>query len=100
MSQLVFADWLQIVSFAGIVVALVANIAALLRRREEREKADEGKNIEMMAAARQTVTQLQSIERKLDGVASRLDSIAERLVAAEESAKSAHRRIDEIRKVG
>ena len=97
MDQLLLTDWLQIVSFAGIIVALVANVAAMWRRRAEQEKLNEDKSVEAMAAQRQTALQLQSIERKLDGVSARLDGIVERLVAAEASAKSAHRRIDELR---
>ena len=100
MNQLLLTDWLQIISFAGVAVALVANVAAMLRRRGEQERADEDRAVEMVAAQRQTAAQLQAIERKTDGIAAKLDHFTERLVAAEGSAKSAHHRLDEIRKAG
>lgn len=90
MDQLNFSDWVAIISALGMVLSIVVTISALVdksgkRREREAEMRTDIKhireNVDMTNAT------LNALDQKLDGIDTRVARV-------EESAKSAHRRID------
>ncbi|MVB11093.1 hypothetical protein CAFE_17950 [Caprobacter fermentans] len=83
-------NWISLISGS---VALLALMVTLIRGMQS-EAREDGKTAEVL---RQVNDKLESIERQETSNSARIESLIERVVAVEQSAKQAHKRIDELR---
>lgn len=81
MNKLLLTEWVQLITAAGVIIAIIGNVRNL-KRNGELEAAD-------LAEMR---SDIKYIKEKLE----RMENIPERVVAVEESAKQAHKRIDRL----
>ena len=81
MDKLVMTDWILMITALGTIIALISNVVSM----RDRGKKEAEKSVEMWS-------DIKHIREKVD----RMDNIPERVTAVEESAKSAHKRIDRI----
>lgn len=81
MDRLLLTDWLLVVTAAGTIIALISNVVSL----RDRGKKETENIVEMRS-------DIKHIREKVD----KFDDIPERVTKVEESAKSAHKRIDRL----
>ena len=81
MDKLMVTDWISLITAIGVFVALISNIATL----RDKGKSQAGEYAEMRS-------DIKHIRDMVD----KLDDMPERMAAVEESAKSAHKRIDRL----
>jgi len=81
MDKLVLTDWILMITAIGTIVALINNVAVI----RERGKGET-----------ETITEMRSDIKHIREKVDKFDDIPERMAAVEESAKSAHKRIDRI----
>jgi len=86
------SDVITLVTAAGVIVALISNLANLRAKRQENNPAI----IEM----RQDIKYIRSAIDKQEGVNGeqdrRIDDLGNRVAVAEASIKSAHKRMDDL----
>lgn len=88
------SEVLPIITAFGVIVALLSNAMNIRSKRDEKT----ANLVEMRADVkhiREKVDRQDTIVERLD---QRMDGIDQRVVLVEASAKSAHKRIDELRK--
>lgn len=88
-------DWYQILSAAGLVVAMVASIVALARNGRKDTQEEAVANAEVRANPQHISTGIDDIRIEQRAMRHEVSDLATRVTRNEESTKSAHRRIDE-----
>ncbi len=89
-------DLLSLVTAAGVLIALVSNTMSIRARRRDGDP----NIIEMRSDIKYIRTTLDRQEGVAGEQQRRLDDADRRITVIEESVRSAHKRIDEMRKVG
>lgn len=96
MDQLLFSDWVAILSALAMILSVIVTISTLIGKRqtkiaEDTELKSDVKHIKEMVE--NTSWELRTLGEKLDGADIRLTRV-------EESCKSAHKRLDSAAKPG
>lgn len=90
MDKLSFSDWMAVLSAAGMILSLAVAISTLVSRGQKRSAAD----AELKADVKHIKEMVGSTLSEVGALGDKLDGIDIRLTRAEESCKSAHKRID------
>lgn len=92
MTQLGLTGWLSLLSAAGVIVALVSNLRGM-RARDEQKAAELS---EMRSDIKHIRGQVDKNDILMADVRGQLDEVRDRVTRVEESAKSAHKRLDKM----
>lgn len=94
MEEIGISTWLSLLSAAGVIVALVSNLRGM-RVRDEQKAAELS---EMRSDIKHIRGQVDKNDIFMAEVRKQLDVVKDRVTRVEESAKSAHRRMDKREK--
>lgn len=83
------------ITLGAVIIGAIVNITGLIGRRESKAAADARMEVKLD----NIFSKVDSIEKKQDGIEATLTAHGERIKAVEESTKSAHHRIDEIKRL-
>ena len=92
MDKLMLSDWVAIVSSLGMILAIVVSITTLVSKSKEKSASDAELRVDIKYI-RENVDSTNKLVKSLD---EKIGGIDTRLARVEESAKSAHKRIDNI----
>lgn len=90
MDKLMLSDWVAIVSSLGMILAIVVSITTLVSKSKEKSASDAELRVDIKYI-RENVDSTNKLVKSLD---EKIGGIDTRLARVEESAKSAHKRID------
>jgi len=90
MDQLVFTDYVQLISFMGFILMLIVNFITI-------RNAGENKSVTRAKDMSEMRSDISYIKENIEKMQAQFSDVPGRLAAVEESVKSAHRRIDEIK---
>lgn len=85
---------IQLITLGCVIIAAIMNLTNLVSKATSKAASDARIEVKLDSI----YTKVDGIEKKQDTVEKTLQLHGERLTAVEERAKSAHHRIDEIRK--
>ncbi len=87
---------IQIATLISVVIAVVVNISTLMNRSESKAAS----NAENRVMLNNIYTKVEGIEKRQITIETTLQQHGERITKVEESTKSAHHRIDEMKRGG
>lgn len=90
MDKLNPSDWAVIITTLGVIVSIIAAVSALLSKTREGAAAD----TELKSDVKHIKLMVESTAHNVEQLAKQTDKLDSRLIRAEESCKSAHKRID------
>ncbi|MGI6270354.1 MAG: hypothetical protein ACOYKJ_07475 [Candidatus Howiella sp.] len=92
MDKLALSDWVAVLSALGMILSLAVTVSTLVSKGQRRSAAD----AELKSDVKHIKEMVDSTLSEVGTLGGKLDGIDIRLTRAEESCKSAHKRIDTL----